>query len=346
MKGETHMLIPVDNTNGLSVSDDEVEDITFTNLGLKEGDVEEFLRDNIRVVFGDSETLLIVGQQVINASRARSDLVALDKNGSIVLIEIKRDIADIKTRSEPFEFQAIRYAASLAKITDADDLVDRIFIKYIEKHVSEFNLCELTCSERGRRIVRDFLDQNNAVRTFNQKQRIILLASDFDEQTLSAVAWLISNGLDIAAFRISPRRFRDQLFFDVSRVLPPEYIEDFFVDISHSVTAAKSPASSTRTRLNLPRMKVLMEWGLLHVGDTIVIVNHPDSNAEVIDHKTVLFKGIKMSFNKWGTKVTGWSAICIYDWVKRFDGIKTLSDLRKEKMDELEKRQQEEASEV
>lgn len=330
------MLIPVDKKRGLTVCDSEVEDMTFADLGLTENQVEEFLRKNIEVVFDDSETLLIVGQQVINASLGRSDLVALDENGSIVLIEIKRDVSDIRNRREPFEFQAIRYAASLAKIADPDDLVDRIFVRYIEKHSSEFTPGDLTYPELGKRIVTDFLQKNNAVRTFNQKQRIILLASDFDDQTLSAVAWLISNGLEIAAFRITPKRFQEQIFFEASRILPPEDIEDFYVDIASPQHSDVATPRGNRTRTNLPRMKKLMEWGIVDPGDILVIVNQDDSEAEVIDHKRVKYKGKEMSFNEWGSRVTGWSSICIYDWAKHKEATETLSELRKQKMDESE----------
>ncbi|WP_218017830.1 hypothetical protein [Alkalicoccus saliphilus] len=54
-------------------------------------------------------------------SRERSDLTAVDANGNIVLIEIKRDRQDIAQRKEPFEFQAARYAASYATIKTKDD---------------------------------------------------------------------------------------------------------------------------------------------------------------------------------------------------------------------------------
>lgn len=340
------MLIPIDNSNGLTLCNSEVEDISFCDLGLDESEVEEFLRKNIEVVFDESETLLIVGQQVINAARGRSDLVALDENGSIVLIEIKRDVADIRNRREPFEFQAIRYAASLAKITGPDDLVDRIFVRYIENHPDEFTTGDLTRLELGKRIVKDFLQKNNAEKTFNQKQRIILLASDFDEQTLSAVAWLISNGLDIAAFRITPKRFQQQVFLDASRVLPPDKVEDFYVDIASPERNVIASAMINRARTNLPRMKKLMEWGLVRSGDWLVIRNQDDSEAEVIDDKRVKYKGQEMTYNEWGARVTGWSSICIYDWAKPRAGSKTLSELRKEKMDEIDQSQSESAGEA
>ncbi|MFO8066930.1 MAG: hypothetical protein R6U11_05040, partial [Bacteroidales bacterium] len=57
-----------------------------------------------------------IGSQVTNSEKGRSDLTAIDDNGNLVLIEIKRDIEDIKARKEELEFQAIRYAAGYAKI--------------------------------------------------------------------------------------------------------------------------------------------------------------------------------------------------------------------------------------
>lgn len=109
-----------------------VERVDFESLGLTEAKIEEFLRKNIRLLFEDEddETLLIVGQQVVNLKGARNDLVALDGNGNLVLVEIKRDASDMAARTEAMEFQAIRYAASLATITTADDLVERVFTPF------------------------------------------------------------------------------------------------------------------------------------------------------------------------------------------------------------------------
>ena len=90
----------------------EIEERTFKSLGLKELDIEEFLKNHAEEVF-EEENLFIVGQQVKNTSKGKTDLVAIDENGNIVLIEIKRDLDDIRRRREKFEYQAIRYAASL-----------------------------------------------------------------------------------------------------------------------------------------------------------------------------------------------------------------------------------------
>ncbi|MBE1302749.1 hypothetical protein G4W71_01600 [Clostridium botulinum] len=47
-------------------------------------------------------------------------------------------------------------------------------------------------------------------------------------------------------------------------------------------------------------------------------------------------KGEKLTFNKWGQKVTGWSSIRIYDWVLIKGNDKTLHEMRQDKMLSLE----------
>ncbi|MDD6548987.1 hypothetical protein [Blautia massiliensis (ex Durand et al. 2017)] len=98
----------------------KIEDTTFTDIGWKESDIEEVLRKNADMICSDEESLLIVGQQVRDAKNGRSDLTAIDNEGNIVIIEIKRDKKDIEARKEALEFQAIRYAASCATIKSTD----------------------------------------------------------------------------------------------------------------------------------------------------------------------------------------------------------------------------------
>lgn len=328
------MLIPVKIKDSIEIEDIEIENTNFKSLNLREEHIEEFLRKNIEVIF-EEETLLVVGKQVVNKENGRSDLTAVDENGNLVLIEIKRDVEDIKQRKEAFEFQAIRYAASYAKIKSPDDLVDKIFASYIEKYRDEFELGELTAYEKASRILNDFLEKNNALKTFNSKQRIILIASSFDKQTLSAAAWLIANDVDISCFELSPMKIGDSYFIDINRILPPPSLEGFYVEVDNKkLPTYKRDTPITRT--TLPGMDKLFEWAIIKSGDAVVIKNRDNSEATVIDSKYVDFKDEKLTFNKWGQKVTGWSSIRIYDWVLIKGADKTLHEMRQEKMLSLE----------
>lgn len=330
------MLIPVKIKNSIQIEDIEIENTNFKSLNLREEHIEEFLRKNIEVIFQE-ETLLVVGKQVVNKENGRSDLTAVDENGNLVLIEIKRDVEDIRQRKEAFEFQAIRYAASYAKIKIPDNLVDKIFASYIEKYKDEFELGDLTAYEKASRILNDFLEKNNALKNFNSKQRIILIASSFDKQTLSAAAWLIGNNVDISCFELSPMKIENNYFIDINRILPPLSLEDFYIEVDDKKRPTYTTKSDTPiTRNTFPGMDKLFEWAIIKAGDAVVIKNRDNSEATVIDSKYVDFKGEKLTFNKWGQKVTGWSSIRIYDWVLIKGKDKTLHEMRQEKMVSLE----------
>lgn len=334
------MYIPVTFDGGIQRNEAiEIKFRNFKDLNLQERHIEEFLRKNINLLFGDDETLLVVGQQVRNASNGISDLTAIDADGNVVLIEIKRDVQDIKARKEPFEFQAIRYAASYAKISTPESLVESVYSSYIEIHKDEYELGDLTPSEKARRELNKFLSSNDALKTFNKKQRIILIASSFDEQTLSAVAWLISNGVDVICLNITPVFIGEQGFLSIDKILPPAQLDDFYVGLAGGVSTIKEEIISTASAFNrtwLPRMDKLFEWELIKAGDCLEIKHFESSEAIIVDTTFVIFNGEEISYNNWGKKVTGWSSINIYEWTMLSSIKKTLHELRTEKMAELE----------
>ncbi len=327
------MIRPIKVTNGIQlVAGQEPELKKYKELNLLEKDLEELLRTNIDILVED-ETMLIVGQQVSNSENGRVDLIALDENGDLVLIEIKRDSDDQKNRKETFEFQAIRYAASLATIKSPEDLVDLAFAKYINKNQKDFKLNDLTPRELGLRIINDFIDQNK-IKIFNNKQRIILVASSFERQTESAVSWLISNSVDISCYTVSILEINKDHFIDIQKILPPLKLDSFLVDIKNSKQSTYRNPTTSAKRNYLPRMNKLFEWGLVKENDILIIKGKEHSKAVVQNDKQVKFENKILSYNEWGETVTGWSSICIYEWAIMVSNGQTLDQLRREKMDE------------
>ncbi|WBX81547.1 hypothetical protein PD280_07565 [Virgibacillus salarius] len=328
------MFYPLElQNNTLNIPNSEVEKTTFKDLGLREAQLEEFLASNLELLVEDDENLLLVGQQVRDISSGRTDLIAVDENGNLVLIEIKRDLDDIKSRKEPFEFQAIRYAATLAKINNVETLVNKIYAPYIEKK-REISQQGLTAVEQAQRNLNTFLESNESKGIFNKKQRIILVASQFDDQTLSACAWLSNNNVDISCFTIEPLKFADQLFIDFTKILPVQRNEDFYVDLAESNSSIKRDNSNRISKKRyLPRMKELFEWGILSPNQKVSIKNQDNSDATVVDEKTVSFNENIMSYNQWGKVVTGWSAMSVYEWIIPEGQTKTLHELRLERLD-------------
>lgn len=62
----------------------------------------------------------------------------------------------------------------------------------------------------------------------------------------------------------------------------------------------------------------------------------PDKIATIVDGKHVKYKDEIMSLNVFGYKITGWSAIQSYAMTRRVGDTETLSELRDEKMKQLE----------
>ena len=90
-----------------------------------------------------------------------------------------------------------------------------------------------------------------------------------------------------------------------------------------------------RVMTQLPRMDWLIEQGIVNIGDEVYIINHPDEVAVIKNAESVEYKGELMSFNQFGCKITGWKAIQIYAYMKKFGEKDTLAELREEKMHEL-----------
>lgn len=312
-----------------------IEPVTFSELNMTENDIEEILRNSIDMICDEEESMLIVGRQVRNEKNGRSDLTAVDNNGNIVLIEIKRDRKDIEHRKEAFEFQAIRYAASYATIDKTDDLVKKVYAPYIEKYRSEFELGELTSFELGIRKLNEFLQVNDAQKNFNEKQRIILVASDFDEQTLSAVAWLNSNNVDMSCYRLTPYKLNEDLFFYVEKLLPVTNYDDYYVNLMDKSIVTTVTGDKKITRRSLPKIDLMLEWGVVKEGDIIVAKGREDE-GRLLSNGNVMVNGEEKSMQAWLKEIYGWSSVQTYVFAVHKETGKTLSQIREEDMAQKE----------
>ena len=317
----------------------KIDSKTLRDIDFKESHLEELLRSNIEILTteGEEESLLVVGQQVITKARGRSDLIAIDNNGYLVLIEIKRDKIDSEKGKIPFEIQAIRYAASNATITDYHELVKLVYAPYIEKQLEknneEINLKGLSAYEYALKSIEEFLQKHDAFETFNQKQRLILVASQIDDQTKSAVAWLNRSGVDIQCFEVDVYEIEGKKYLTPRKILPLLKNEDFFVGIREP--GQKSSPLKSITRRNLPRIDELLANDVVEKGDIIVPKDHP-GEAILLENGNVDVNGEKMSMQVWLKNIYGWASIQTYVFAVHQKTRKTLSQLRKEYMEKSE----------
>lgn len=302
-----------------------LEKIDFSSIKLTEKDIEDILVNRIGILDEDvndsdeeNSSLLIVGRQVRNEGNGRSDLTAIDKDGNLVLIEIKRDVKDIKGRSESFTFQAIRYVASYSTIKDIFDLAEKVYIPFLEKYKKAKpqegqNILDLALDK-----LEDFLGQNNKI-DLSGKQRIILVAGEFDEETLSAADWLCKNKIDISCIQLNLFKQNEKYLLDVKKLIPQENFILEIADTNSSKSTYKSGSSKSKARL--PKINTLVREKVLFVGDIFEAKNHEDECVELQNNcqvkiintsKDTLAVETIMTMQQWLRKALEWDAVDTY----------------------------------
>lgn len=334
--------------SGDGPSVDPVEEMRFSELPFREGaalerDLEDLIANNVNLIeSNEEETMLLIGRQIRTGTGRIMDLVAIDNTGALTLIEVKRDMLDIRSRADHAEIQSVRYAASLAALRTADELVIHLFAPYIRNYVdmSKVDMGSRTAEEWARKKLTDFLKDNQIPdNRVNHKQNIVLIGGGFDDDTRSAAAWMAANGLPIRVIEVRPCLIGTEYCLDVQQLIPvPEY-QDFYTDInrrpSSRTSSSGGPTVTRRQRLGRAE---LFEAGLIRAGDTIYVSIVPEKRATLLDHKYCDFNGTKMTILEFGKLVTGWSSVNIFQVMVRGDSGETFEALRERLEAEVEER--------
>ncbi|HEC1789970.1 TPA: hypothetical protein R1718_001552, partial [Campylobacter lari] len=109
------------------------------------------------------EDLLVIQKEFddFDGTKERFDLLALDKEGNLVIIENKLDDS-----GKDVTWQAVKYASYCSTFSKSD--IERIYIEYIKNE----NYKEKLCDFFG-------IENYDDVKIENQQQRIILVAANF-----------------------------------------------------------------------------------------------------------------------------------------------------------------------
>lgn len=152
------------------VPDGNIEEIDFTQLELLEKHIQEWVAGNPGIL---GEELLIIGKEFsgFDQTSEKLDLLAVDKDGKLVVIELKRDDSGSNVH-----WQAIKYASYLQPATSGD------IIDMLVKH-------ENTSEEEAEQKLKDHVEEDN-LDILNNDQRIILVSHRFAPQVTSAALWL------------------------------------------------------------------------------------------------------------------------------------------------------------
>ena len=226
----------------------EVDETDFTSESLTElGNIEEWVRKNPKLLTLENEDdqIKIIGKQTVSETKRRSDLIGVDRNANIVIIELKRDLAEKMT-----EIQAIQYASFYLNL-DFED-VKNIFAEYLKKCGKEFEIGDVNFSELAEKELKEFLPlEIDLEEDFNTNQRIILAAGDFDSDLKSAVTWLILKGIQLECIELNTYKSKDGLFVVPRRILPTKELSENLVKIKVSEERVREKLEKKRTKFEL-----------------------------------------------------------------------------------------------
>ena len=203
--------------NPESMASETIEEVDFARLGIQERkDIQEWIVAN-PVILG--EDLLIIGKEFSGFDRTneRLDLLAVDSDGMLVVIELKRDDTGADAH-----WQAIKYASYLHR-SGAENIV---------KMTAEYH--NLSQDDAELRLQKHLgADDLNAL---NNDQRIILASHRFAPEVTSAALWLnekVPSGNLITCIQLIPYHDPEtnSLYVQASCVIPVPGIENYIIRI-------------------------------------------------------------------------------------------------------------------
>lgn len=227
---------------------------SFTSLNIWERQhIEEWVRSNPELL---GEDLLIVSIEFdrFTNSSDRLDVLALDRSGNLVVVELKRDPS-----AGYADLQAIRYAAMVSSMTI--ELLLPYYIAYRQKYDEEV----MSEGEAKDQII-EFVESDTFVELSN-KPRIILCSEGFSQEITATVLWLRGSGIDISCVKITPYKVGTQVVIVPKVVIPLEEARQYLIDIKR-----KEEVKELSVRKNRPKtMKILLENQLVAAEDQLTL---------------------------------------------------------------------------
>ena len=214
------------------------------------------------------EELLIIQEEFagFEETKERLDLLALDKEGNLVIIENKLD-----DTGRDVTWQALKYASYCSTLTK-DEIIN-IYQAYLSKKSSE---------EKATDKLEEFFDNEDYEDKLNlgSAQRIILIAGQFRKEVTSTVMWLLNYGLRVQCFKLTPFQMGENLLLNFDQIIPVKDAEDLIISMAKKTKEEISTQSVMKTR-HIIRKEF---WGKL---------------LPVMNEKITLFRNISPGVYHW-----------------------------------------------
>jgi len=216
----------------------KLEQKRFADLNLRERDhLQEWLANQPDAL---GEELLIIQKEFdgFDETRERLDLLALDKEGNLVVIENKLDDS-----GRDVTWQALKYTAYVSGLTKTQ-IVD-IYQQYLDRYEGGGNAAVRIC---------EFMEVEELEETVlnpGNDQRMIFIAANFRREVTATVLWLLSRGIRAQCFKVTPYSFGEELMVDIQQIIPTPEAADFMIGMSSKENEEKAVQDTQKKRHKL-----------------------------------------------------------------------------------------------
>lgn len=214
-----------------------IEETSLDDLKLGErSDLQQWILKNPEFLSKHFDSDFKVISEELDAFdvKDRLDLLAIDENGSLIVIELKRNDSGSRV-----DIQGLKYASYCSTLKPAQ--IIEIYKKHTKKLGLQIDPVEDLLSFMG-------LGEGNeeGLSKLNSSQvKIVLASQNFDQRVKSIVAYLSHLEVDINCieFKVFQDVSSDTLYIDSRKIIPVDDLDDFYIKGTDSDTK-KAKASN------------------------------------------------------------------------------------------------------
>lgn len=201
---------------------------TFSELGFTERrHLQEWLAHQPDAL---GEELLIIQKEFdgFDETKERLDLLAIDKDGNLVIIENKLDDS-----GRDVVWQALKYASYCASLSKSQ--IVEIYQRYLQRfeYLSKSDFDPMPQDAASR--ICEFLeapDLDEVKLNLGNSQRLMLVAANFRKEVTSTALWLVAQGINVQCFKVTPYSLEDQLLINIDLIIPPPEAKELMIGIN------------------------------------------------------------------------------------------------------------------
>ena len=217
-----------------------LEEKTFAELKLREREhLQEWIAKNPACL---GEELLIIQKEFdgFQDTRERLDLLAMDKQGNLVIIENKLDDS-----GKDVTWQVLKYASYCSSLSKED--IKSVFQEFLKSSGRD---------EDAEEVLAEFLEKEDFSEVqINQgsAQRIVMIAAKFRKEVTSTALWLMNFNIRIQCYKVTPYVLKDHLFLYFDQILPVKDAQEYTISMAskaqEEITTQENLKKRHHTRL-------------------------------------------------------------------------------------------------